>query len=106
MFKPNAIKLVIFVVLAGGFLFVAMNSHMDIYPCTQSRYDFQRERCGPPLSSTCDLLAIRRSSEGGRSDCPASLSGGGWAVAILVHAIIPYLVAAAAGHFIARRKRA
>ena len=104
MLKPNLLKLVIFVVLAGGFLFVALNAHMDIYPCTKSDYDFQSERCRPPQSSTCDLLAIRRS--GGRSDCKAELSGGGWAVAILVHGILPYFVAAAAGHFIARRKRA
>jgi hypothetical protein len=106
MLKPNLIKLVIFVVLAGGFLFVAMNAHMDIYPCTKSDYDSEHERCRTPQSATCDLLTIRRSSGGSRYDCPASLSGGGWAVAILVHGILPYIVAAAAGHFIARRKRA
>ena len=104
MLKPNLLKLIIYLVLAGGFLFVAMNAHLDIYPCTQARYDSQRERCGPPLSSTCDMLAIRRS--GSRYDCPAELTGAGWAVAILVHGILPYIVAAAAGHFIARRKRA
>jgi hypothetical protein len=104
MLKPNLIKLAIYLVLAGGFLLLAFNAHMDIYPCTKSDYDFQRERCSIPQSSTCDLLSIRRS--GGRADCPATLSGGGWAVAILVHGIAPYFVAAIAGHFIARRKRA
>jgi hypothetical protein len=104
MLKPNLLKLAIYLVLAGGFLFVAFNAHMDIYPCSKSDYDYQRHRCGYPQSSTCDLLAIRRS--GGEGDCPATLSGGGWAVAVLVHGIAPYFVAAIAGHLIARRKQA
>jgi hypothetical protein len=100
--KPTLLKLVIYLVLAGGFLLLAFNSHMDIYPCKRQFWDYQRHRYDYPSSTTCSLMWVNRSGAPGEDR--AELTGAGWVVVFLVQGLAPYLVAAVAGHLIQRRR--
>jgi hypothetical protein len=105
MEKSKLVALIVYVVVAGAFLFVAMNAHMDIYPCRIQRYEFSpRAGYAYPTDSTCSLLTIQRASEGPPSD-KAKLTTGGWAVLILVHALVVPLPFALGARWFMRRKK-
>lgn len=101
--KSRVIALVVYVVVAAGFLFVALNAHMDIYPCEVREYSFQTRRHSYPRSSTCSLLKIKRSGES-PSDDLAKLSAGGWIVLFLVHSLVPVPVALGAGWLMRKKE--
>jgi hypothetical protein len=92
------------VILGGGFYFLAANSHFDVFPCEKAYYSFSQDRLEPKAGSTCSLLDIKRSGDGPRADF-AELTGGGYAVAVLLFVFLPYLVAAGIGHTIQRKKK-
>jgi hypothetical protein len=107
MFKPTVLKVVIAVILGGAGYFVASNAHFDAFPCEKASYNYERERLDTPTSGTCSLLAVKRSKErsGGQADY-AKLTGGGYAVMVLLFGLLPYLIAAPIGHKLGRKKTA
>lgn len=105
MFKPTVLKVVITVILGGGFYFVASNAHMDAFPCEKAYYDYQRDRLDTPKSDTCSLLAVKRSKEGGPQADYAKLTGGGYAVMVLLFGLLPYFVASLVGHKLQGNKK-
>lgn len=108
MFKPTVLKIVLTVILGGGFYFVASNAHMDAFPCEKAYYDYQRDRLDTPKSDTCSLLAVKRSKEGGPQADYAKLTGGGYAVMVLLFGLLPYFVASLIGNKVqgAKKKKA
>lgn len=104
MFKPTVLKIILFVVLGGGFYFVASNAHMDVFPCERAFYDYQNHRLETPTSTMCDLLSVKRSGQGPEADY-AKLTGGGYAVGVLLFVVLPFIVASLLGHAIQRKKK-
>src|SRR4051794_4361047 len=104
MFKPTVLKIILFVILGGGFYFVASNAHFDPFPCEKAYYDYKTEQLEPITSGTCDLPAVKRSGEGPNADY-AKLTGGGYVVEGLLFLILPYIVASLIGHAIQRKKK-
>jgi hypothetical protein len=102
--KPTLLKLGVYAVLAGAFLWLAFNSHMDLYPCRMQRWDYQHSRYDYPRDTTCSLMWLRTAGLPGEDR--AELLPSGWVVALLVQGVAPYLVAAAAVHLIRRKKPA
>jgi hypothetical protein len=106
MFKPTVLKVVIAVILGGAGYFVASNAHFDAFPCEKAYYNYERNRVDTPTSGTCSLLAVKRSNEGGANADYAKLTGGGYAVMVLLFGVLPYLIGAVIGHAISRKKTA
>lgn len=103
MLKPTVLKVIIFLVLGGGFFFVASNAHFDPFPCTTASYDYRAERLEAPHDGTCSIMNVKRSGEPGADF--AKLTPAGYALAGLLFVILPYLIAAGIGHAITRKRR-
>jgi hypothetical protein len=106
MFKPTVLKVVIALILGGGFYFVASNAHMDAFPCEKAYWDYRRDRLDTPTSATCSLLAVKRSNEGGPQADYAKLTGGGYAVMLILFVLLPYGIATPIANAISRKKAA
>jgi hypothetical protein len=104
MFKPTILKIVLTIVLGGGFFLLAINAHMDVFPCTKAYYSYQDQRLEPKTASMCSLLAVKRSGERSDSDF-AELTGGGYAVGALLFVLLPYFVASIIGPMMRRSGR-
>ena len=103
MLKPTVLKIVIAVLLGGGFYFVASNSHLDAFPCEVAHRDSRTDRLGAPAGEMCSLLTIKNKADWADR---AELTGGGYAVMVLLFGVLPYLVGAAIGHAATKKKRA
>lgn len=101
MFKPTALKVILGLVLAGGFTFVALNAHMDFFPCVKKEMNFTTNKI-ETREGTCSLLFLYNQDhidgEGGE------LTGAGWGVAVGVLGIVPLLVGFMIGHALGRKK--
>jgi hypothetical protein len=106
MFKPTVLKVVIAVILGGAGYFLASNAHFDAFPCEKAYYNYERGRVDTPTSGMCSLLAVKRAQERGEQADYAKLTGGGYAMMVLLFGLLPYLIAAPIGHKLGRKKTA
>lgn len=97
------VAVAVFVVLCPAMYLLMANSHIDIYPCTKTEYDFQLHSCRSPESSTCAILDLDQ--EGGQACERAALTPAGYAVAFVVIVGGSLALALVAG-FLARNKPA
>ncbi len=103
MFKPTILKVIIAVVLGGGAFFVASNAHFDPFPCEVADLDWETKRLGPMKSENCSLLDVKRSGEPMADH--AKLAPGGYAIAVVLFGLLPYLLGCVIGHMIGRKKQ-
>lgn len=101
--KRTLMSLVVGVVLCGLTFLLLTNSHSDIFPCTE--YEVlppHRSSVGMRprrQSGTCSLMEVQRD----RPDQSPKLTGGGYALAGLVHALA--FAVGAGGVLLATRRR-
>jgi hypothetical protein len=100
--NPTPLKLIIAVVLGAGGYFLASNAHFDAFPCQKANYNYDKEGYDAPQSEICSLLQIKRSGEEGADR--AKLTGGGYAVMVLLFGVAPLLVGFALGHALQRKQ--
>jgi len=101
MFRPTALKLVLGVLLVAGTYFVAINAHLDIFPCKVAEKDLRSGQI-ETHDDSCSLMQ----TQGDYFQPPerAELTPAGYGVAFVVVGAVPLLVGFMIGSLFRRRR--
>lgn len=101
MGKRMIVAIIIAVVLGGGGYVLLANSHVDIFPCTESTYDFETKKL-TTQDHTCSILDTTRppSPDGEK----AELTAAGWGVLAAVDVLLPLVIGFAVGGMVVKKK--
>jgi ABC-type antimicrobial peptide transport system permease subunit len=97
MKKSTIVPLIIFLVLAGGLYYVLSNAHLDVFSGTIKKHDYFTETDNMEMGKSISLLDVKNGI--------ASLDGTGWATAVGVIGVIPFLIALLISRRIKRKER-
>lgn len=95
------LRIILGLVFAAAVTFVALNAHMDFFPCVRKDVDFTTESI-ERRETTCSLLYIYNQEhmpgEGGE------LTPAGWGTAVGVLGLLPFAVGFWIGGLLGRRR--